>query len=86
MFHSSRPVSRRKGLKGYDGPPSYRAMKGPEVIGLTKGGFGASEDLVLFEAIEDSEAEALVLFLFLEELAEAAVPKEKTTENGERHR
>ena len=47
---------------------------GPEVIGLTKGAFGASEDLVLFEAIEDSEAEALELFLFLEELAEAAVP------------
>ena len=61
-------------LKGYDGPPRYRVMKGPKVIGLAKGALGASEDLVLFEAIEDSEAEALELFLFLEESAEAAVP------------
>ena len=45
-----------------------------EVTGLTKGAFGALEDLVLFEAVEDSEAVAFQLFLFLEGSAEAAVP------------
>ena len=47
-------------------------MTGPGVIGLTRGVLVALEDLDLFEAVEDSEAEVLEFFLFLEESAEAA--------------
>ena len=47
----------------------WTAMMGPEVTGVTKGVLVALEDLDLFEAVEDSEAEVLKRLPFLRRIS-----------------